>query len=107
MKKNLVRLALIGLLSISTVAVFSGCAVTRGQEKTGEYIDDSVVTTQIKARWANNKDVSALALHVETLKGEVTLSGNAKSASERATAEGIAREIHGVKSVRNTIVVRP
>ena len=97
----------IATATFAAVTLFSaGCAVVRQQETVGAYVDDTTITTQIKSRMAANPAVSALAISVETLKGEVQLSGFAKTSGERAQAESIAREINGVKRVRNDIVVR-
>jgi len=85
----------------------SGCAVTRGQESVGAYVDDATITTQIKSRFVENTAVDASSIRVETLNGTVMLSGFAKNATEKATAETIARKVNGVKSVRNEIAVRP
>ncbi|MDO9315921.1 MAG: BON domain-containing protein [Burkholderiaceae bacterium] len=85
----------------------SGCAVTRGQETVGAYVDDTTLTTQIKARFFENKEVAGSSISVETLNGTVLLSGFAKSANEKSTAEKIAREATGVKAVKNEIAVRP
>ena len=85
----------------------SGCAVTRGQETVGAYVDDTTITTQIKSRFIENKLVDAASISVETLNGTVMLSGFAKNGTEKSTAEGIARKVNGVKSVRNDIVIRP
>ena len=104
MKKSI---HIIATATFAAVTLFSaGCAVVRQQETVGAYVDDTTITTQIKSRMAANPAVSALAISVETLKGEVQLSGFAKTSGERATAESIAREINGVKRVRNDIVVR-
>jgi hyperosmotically inducible protein len=98
---------LIATATFAAVTLFAaGCAVVRQQETVGAYIDDSTITTQIKSRMAADPMVAALSISVETLKGEVQLSGFAKSAGERAKAEAIARDINGVKRVRNDIVVR-
>ena len=103
--KKLIQI--IATATFAAVTLFSaGCAVVRQQETVGAFVDDTTITTQIKSRMAANPAVSALAISVETLKGEVQLSGFAKTSSERATAESIAREINGVKRVRNDIVVR-
>jgi len=96
----------------STVAVIalitaSGCAVHRGQETVGAYVDDTAITTSVKARYVDNKEVDASSIRVETLNGTVMLSGFAKNANERMTAEDIAMKVNGVKSVKNSIVVRP
>ena len=91
-------------LSLVTV---TGCAVTRGQETVGAYVDDAAITAQIKGRFIDNQQVDASSISVETLNGTVMLSGFAKNATERTTAEGIARNFSGVKAVKNEIAVRP
>ncbi len=103
----IIRNTLIATAAALALLTASGCAVTRGQETTGAYIDDSVITTQVKSRMVENKDVDAAAISVETLNGTVMLSGFAKSATEKNTAEAIARKVNGVKSVKNEIAVRP
>jgi hyperosmotically inducible periplasmic protein len=85
----------------------SGCAVTRGQESTGAYIDDSAITTSVKARFVENTSVDASSISVETMKGTVMLSGFAKNATEKTTAETLAMKVPGVVGVKNQIVVRP
>ena len=85
----------------------SGCAVTRGQETVGAYVDDTAITTSVKTRFVDSKAVDASSITVETLNGTVMLSGFAKSSTERSTAESIARGVSGVKSVRNEISVKP
>jgi len=95
--------ALIGIAVIST----TGCAVSRGQETVGAYVDDAAITTKVKAQLLDNKDVAGTSISVETLKGTVMLSGFAKNVSERTTAERIAREVKGVKGVKNAIELRP
>jgi osmotically-inducible protein OsmY len=94
--------------TIAAVALLSatGCAVTRDQETVGAYVDDATITTQIKSRMLSNKDVAGTSISVETLNGTVILSGFAKSSMERATAEKIARDVNGVKLVKNEIAVR-
>ena len=101
-----IRHTLAAALAAATLVVLPGCAVTRGQSSVGEYIDDATITTQVKARMVENKQVDAAAISVETLNGTVMLSGFAKNADERAMAESIARNINGVKSVKNEIAVR-
>lgn len=85
----------------------AGCAVSRGQETVGAYVDDTAITTAVKARFVDSPDVAASSIRVETLNGTVMLSGFAKNNTERSTAESIARGVNGVKAVRNEIVVRP
>ncbi|RZU03124.1 BON domain-containing protein [Rivibacter subsaxonicus] len=99
------------LLAASMTAValitMSGCAVTRGQESVGAYVDDTAITSSVKARFVDDKSVDASAISVETLNGTVMLSGFAKNANERAMAESIATKVKGVKAVKNEIAVRP
>jgi len=95
--------------AIAAVALITtpGCAVTRGQESVGAYVDDTAITTAVKARFVDNKNVDASSISVETLNGTVMLSGFAKSATEKTTAEDIARRVKGVKAIKNEIAVRP
>ncbi len=85
----------------------SGCAVSRGQETVGAYIDDAGITTVVKSRLFEDKDVAGSSISVETLKGTVMLSGFAKSSLERNKAEAIARGVKGVTAVKNEIAIRP
>ena len=98
-------------LSAAAIAIAllsaTGCAVTRGQESVGAYVDDAAITTSVKARFVDNPDVDASSIRVETLKGTVMLSGFAKSYNEKMTAESIATKVSGVVSVKNELTVRP
>ncbi len=85
----------------------SGCSVMRGQETAGSYVDDTATTAAIKAKFVEDKVVSAGSINVETLNGVVQLSGFARSAAEKTQAEQIARNSRNVRSVRNDIIVRP
>lgn len=85
----------------------TGCAVTRGQETVGAYVDDTAITTSVKARFIDNKEVDGTSIRVETLNGTVMLSGFAKSTLEKNTAENIAKNVKGVKEVKNELSVRP
>jgi hyperosmotically inducible protein len=101
------RLILIAVVSAAAALSTTGCAVGRGQESVGAYVDDATLTTRVKAKFAEDKTVSASSISVETMKGEVQLSGFAKSPEEKAMAERLARETSGVTHVKNSIVVRP
>jgi osmotically-inducible protein OsmY len=103
----LIRIALAAAAVAVSLLTATGCAVTRGQESVGAYIDDATITTRVKARFVESKDVAASSIRVETLNGTVMLSGFAKDSTERSAAETIARNVNGVRSVRNEIVVRP
>ena len=104
---------MINKTSLAAVAAFlvllaaSGCAVSRGQESVGSYIDDAGITTLVKSRFFEDKDVAGTSISVETLNGTVMLSGFAKNSLERSKAETIARGVKGVTSVKNDILIRP
>jgi hyperosmotically inducible protein len=102
------KLRVIALAALTGITLLStGCAVVRGQETVGAYVDDAAITTAVKAKFVDDKIVSASSISVETLSGIVQLSGFAKSAAEKSQAEQIARNSKNVRSVRNDIIVRP
>ncbi len=103
----MIRTTLAAAMTAVALLATSGCAVKRGQSSVGEYIDDAAITTAVKARFVDNKEVDATSIRVETLKGTVMLSGFAKNATEKSVAENIAWKVDGVKSVKNEIAVRP
>lgn len=92
---------------VASTLVLGGCAVTRDQSTVGQFVDDAGITAQVKARFAESPEVSAMAIKVETLNGTVQLSGFAKSANEKNMAESIARKVNNVRAIKNDIVVRP
>ena len=102
----ILRTTLASILTAVALLTITGCAVTRGQETVGAYVDDAAITTSVKARFIDNKDVDASSIKVETLNGTVMLSGFAKNMTEKSTAESIARRVNGVKAVKNEIAVR-
>lgn len=105
--RHLVSAPTVALVTVLAAAtVLPGCAVTRGQQSVQSYASDSTITTEVKLRLADNKAVDATAISVETLKGEVLLSGFAKTEAERAAAEQLTWMVSGVKKVSNKIVVR-
>lgn len=101
------RTILYTVISAAAILSVSGCAVTRGQETVGAYVDDTGITTAVKSRFVSDRNVDATAISVETLNGTVMLSGFAKSATEKSAAEIQAWKVSGVKSVKNEIAIRP
>ena len=83
-----------------------GCAGSPTQESTGEYITDSWITTKVKAALADDRQVKATEVNVETFKGVVQLSGFVSSDTAMSEAVRIARGIKGVKSVKNDMRVK-
>jgi osmotically-inducible protein OsmY len=104
--KKYARALAIAALAGATLAG-TGCSVMRGQETAGAYVDDTAITTAVKAKFVEDKTVDASAIKVETLNGTVQLSGFAKSNAERAQAEYLARNTKGVRTVKNDLTVRP
>lgn len=103
----IIRTTLAAAVAAVVLLTATGCAVTRGQETIGAYVDDATITARVKARFIENKEVAAASIKVETLNGVVMLSGFAKSTTERNTAESLARSVSGVRSVKNEIAVQP
>jgi len=103
----ILRNTLAAAIAAAALLSATGCAVSRGQETVGAYIDDAGITTLVKSRLFEDKSVAGSSISVETLNGTVMLSGFAKSNLERNAAENIARGVKGVKAVKNEIAVRP
>jgi len=84
----------------------AGCASTSKQEGTGEYVDDSVITTKVKAAILNEPDLKVAEINVETFKGAVQLSGFVGSQAAANKAVEVARGVGGVKSVKNDMRIK-
>jgi len=88
------------------LASLLGCAGTATKEGTGEYVDDTVITTKVKAAIFNEPTLKSAQINVETFKGTVQLSGFVSSRAEINRAGEVARGVGGVTSVRNDIRLR-
>ncbi|MBX9869951.1 MAG: BON domain-containing protein [Burkholderiaceae bacterium] len=102
--KSLHRVAAL-LFAVSLLAL-TGCASTPRQEGTGEYVDDTVITTRVKAEIFGEATLKSAEINVETFKGIVQLSGFVSSTADINKAVSIARNIKGVKSVKNDMHVK-
>lgn len=89
-----------------TLVFVVGCASTATQEGTGEYVDDSVITTKVKAAIFNEPTLKVAEINVETFKGIVQLSGFVSSPVAANKAVSLAREVKGVKSVKNDMRIK-
>lgn len=98
MKNLKIVTTLIAALMLTAVV---GCASTPTHESTGQYVDDSVITTNVKAAIFNEPSLKVAEINVETFKGVVQLSGFVRSESNIETAVRLARSVKGVKSVKN------
>lgn len=92
-------------LAVTLVAAV-GCASTSKQEGTGEYVDDTVITSKVKAAIFNEPTLKVAEINVETFKGVVQLSGFVSSRSDINKAVEVARGVSGVKSVKNDMRVK-
>jgi hyperosmotically inducible periplasmic protein len=100
--KSLLIASMVAVASIGSI----GCAVTSKQETVGQYVDDATITSRVKAKFAQDQQVSAMRINVETMQGIVQLSGFAANELEKDKAAQLARQTNGVKSVRNDIIVK-
>jgi len=100
------EMSAIKIVAIMLIAVFLGCASTPTRESTGEYIDDSTITTKVKAAIFSDPSLKVFQINVETFKGEVQLSGSVDSDQIVNKAGEVARGIGGVKSVKNDLIVK-
>lgn len=90
-------------LLMLVLSSFIGCAATQTREGTGEYVDDTVITTKVKAAVFNESSLKSAEINVETFKGVVQLSGFVSTKAEIDKAIEVARSVSGVKSVKNDI----
>ncbi len=94
------------LLATIALTVMVGCASTAKKEGTGEYIEDSVITTKVKAAVLNEPTLKSSEINVETFKGVVQMSGFVNSKADIDKAVGLARQVKGVSSVKNDMHVK-
>ncbi len=97
---------LLSLFAVAAVLFMMGCASTPKQEGTGEYIDDTVITTKVKASIFEAPDLKSAEINVETFKGIVQLSGFVSSQANINRAVEVARGVNGVKSVKNDMRIK-
>lgn len=104
-KSTLIRFAALSALSASVAA----CSVFNGAETSGQYVDDTTITSKVKSDILADPTLrsSVAQIHVETLNGVVQLSGFVSTAASRAAAESVASNVKGVRVVKDDIIVRP
>ncbi len=96
-----------GLLVVAiSLLILQACAPTATRESTGEYIDDSAITTKVKTKLLGDPIVSGFAISVETFRGRVILSGFVNSQAQMDRAVALAREVPGVKEVQSALVIK-
>jgi len=100
--KQLNKILAAAFLAVSLGTVV-GCASTDTKQGTGEYIDDAVITTKVKAALIEDPLTKSYQISVETFKGAVQLSGFVATQAEAIKAGELARGVNGVTSVKNDI----
>ncbi len=103
--RYLMPLVLITAL-MASASTFMACTSTRTHESTGEYVDDSAITTKVKTLLANDDFFKSFQISVETYKGTVQLSGFVNSQQAVDKAGEIAKSVKGVKSLKNNLIVK-
>ena len=94
------------LANLALIAALMGCATTTNHESTGEYVDDSVITTKVKAAIFDEPSLKTLQINVKTYQGTVQLSGFVDSAQSVAKAGEVAQSVKAVTSVKNNLIVK-
>jgi osmotically-inducible protein OsmY len=94
------------LVAAVAFAALAGCASTRTQESTGQYIDDTALTTNVKAAILNAPSLKSAEINVETFKSRVQLSGFVRSQANMDEAVKVAQSVQGVSSVKNDMVLK-
>lgn len=92
--------------AVMSAGLLSGCASTSNQQSTGQAIDDGVVTAKVKAKLIEDPVTKAHQINVETFKGTVQLSGFVESTQARTRALQLARDVDGVKQVKDALEIR-
>jgi osmotically-inducible protein OsmY len=94
------------VLPVMLAASVAACAAIEGRETPGQYVDDTAISTKVKAQFVRDPVVKASQVNVETMQGVVQLSGFVDTPQEAERAAQLARNVEGVRGVRNDIIVR-
>ena len=107
MKNSTLRgIALAAFVGIGSPVLLSACASTPTTQSPGAYVDDATITAKVKSDFVLDKSVDSTNITVTTYKGTVQLSGFAKSQTEINRAVQIARNVAGVQTVKNDVLLR-
>jgi osmotically-inducible protein OsmY len=108
MKNPMTRLCSVAALgaSLGLASLTGGCAATPTRDSTGQYVDDSAITTKVKASLIGDDAVKSFEIKVETFKGVVQLSGFVDNSDQKSAAAHDAAAVPGVRDVQNNITVK-
>jgi len=105
---NTVKIIKSILFSVSLLTIVPACSTENAKrESTGEYLDDTVLTTKVKSTFLGDSRLKMFDINVKTFKGTVQISGFVDTQQESDRAFQLARTIKGVKAVNNSILVKP
>jgi len=93
------------MCGVILACALTACATPAGRSA-GEVIDDSTITTKVKAALFDDERLSGFAISVETFEGEVTLTGAVNTVGEKVHATGVAESVRGVKNVHNLLEIK-
>lgn len=99
-------LAVVVFTAVMATATLSACSSSPSRQSTGEVIDDGVITAKVKAQLIGDPVAKARQINVDTFRGNVSLSGFVESNEARVRALSLAREVEGVKSVKDAMQIR-
>ena len=94
------------LVILALIATFAACAATRTQESTGEYVDDSVITTKVKSLLAADDFLKSFQISAKTYQGTIQLSGYVNSHKAVDKADEIVKSVKGVAGIKNNLIVK-
>ncbi|GFE60651.1 BON domain-containing protein [Geobacter sp. AOG2] len=103
---RILKLLVCSMLTAAPLTAFTGYAATEKHESTGQYVDDSVITTKVKAAIFGEKTLKTLQINVKTFQGVVQLSGFVDSPQSVTKAGEVAGSVEGVKEVKNDLLVK-
>jgi hyperosmotically inducible protein len=96
----------LAILLVALPLIATSCASTHTDESTGQFIDSSAITTKVKAKLLADKHVRSLPITVNTYKDTVQLSGFVDNRAQEARAVAIAKQVEGVKTVKDDLVIK-
>jgi osmotically-inducible protein OsmY len=104
---RLIRILVVLLVAGFGALQIQGCAPTETRRSSGETMDDAGITARVKTALLEDKDVSGLAVNVDTYRGVVLLQGFVDNETQRSKAGSIAQQVSGVQSVKNDLRIKP
>ncbi len=93
-------------LSTAAVATFTGCAGNQYDRSTGQYVDDKSLTVRVHDALGDNPDYKFDDVNVDVFRGTVQLSGFVNTSDQKSKAADIAKNVQGVKDVKNNITIK-